>query len=184
MLSLSPAPTNCTPIYAYTRFNPPFPEHPHHARITKPAKRSVNQINKKRLSSQNIHTENLKTRFNKGKDDGTTVFSSASIQPLLVFTMLREIPCWEGRFATASLSCWSQAPSHTLVQNPPFLSRQPISHFPLPAHANLHLGKLRAHHLLLLRSPQTLTWPFAGTTAPRSLGGSPAFAPVCLCSSK
>lgn len=66
----------------------------------------------------------------------------------------RSLGCarWEGRFAAAH-SRWSQAPSHTLSRHLPFLSSLPTSRLPLPAQAKLHLGKLRAHHLLLLRSP-------------------------------
>lgn len=166
---------------------PPFPntliyQWSHHARITKPAERSVKQINKQRLRSHNIDTQSLKTRFNKGKDARTTV-SWAPIRPLLGmgtqrFRRCLGCPCWEGRFATAPRRRGSQAPSHTLIQHLPCLSSQPISHLPLPAQAKLHPGKLRAHCLLLLRSPQTPTWPFAAITAPHSLGGSPAFAPV------
>jgi len=48
------------------------------------AKRSMNQINQKRLSSHNIDTESLKTRFNKVKDARTAVFSCVPIWPLWV----------------------------------------------------------------------------------------------------
>lgn len=58
----------------------------HRARITKPAKTSMNQINRKTLSRQNIDIESLKILFNKGKDVRTTVFSCVPIQPLLVLT--------------------------------------------------------------------------------------------------
>jgi len=102
-------------------------------------------------------------------------------------TVLREIPGLPtlGRQVCYRLpSRRSQAPSHSPAQHFPFLSSQPISHLPLPAQAKLQLGKPRAHHLPSLRSPQTLTWPLAGITAPHCLGDSPAAAPPCLCPSK
>lgn len=129
MLSLSLTPTNCTPIYRYTGFNPSLPTYPHQcsycARITKPAKISTNQI---RFSSQNTDTESFKTQFNKDKDARTPLFSSVPIQPLSVLTKVtqnavaepRGCPHWEGRFATAHLAAGAKA-LPTLLSNTFFL---------------------------------------------------------------
>lgn len=158
-----PLPQTALPFIHILGLTLPFPNTliyrwSHHARIIKPAKTSMNQINQKRLSSQNIDTESLKTQFKKGKDARTTVFSYVPIQPVFMLTKVTHNavgdpqPTLGRQVCYCPLSRWSQAPSHTLAQRLPFLSSLPISHLPLPAQAKLHLGKLRAHHLLLLRS--------------------------------